>query len=233
MDTALITGASRGPRPGPGAGPSPSRVWRLVLDARGADRSPPCAAELAALTEVVARRRRRRRRRPPRARWCDAADGSAASTCWSTTPACSARAPSRALADYPLDVLEHVYRGQRRRPAARWSSARCPRWRRAPIVINVTSDAAVEAYEGWGGYGSSKAALEQLTRVLAAEHPDLRVVRGRPGRHEHADAPGGVPRRGHLRPAAARGERAGPARASSTATPRAAAIRRSAVDPAA
>ena len=41
-------------------------------------------------------------------------------------------------------------------------------------VVNVTSDAAVEAYEGWGGYGSSKAALEQLTKVLAAEEPSVR-----------------------------------------------------------
>jgi NAD(P)-dependent dehydrogenase (short-subunit alcohol dehydrogenase family) len=42
-------------------------------------------------------------------------------------------------------------------------------------VIDITSDAAVEAYEGWGGYGASKAALEQLSHVLAAEEPDLRV----------------------------------------------------------
>ena len=42
-------------------------------------------------------------------------------------------------------------------------------------VVNVTSDAAVEPYEGWGGYGSSKAALEQLSHILAAEEPDVRV----------------------------------------------------------
>ena len=42
-------------------------------------------------------------------------------------------------------------------------------------IVNVTSDAAVEGYEGWGGYGASKAALEQLSRVLAAEEADLRV----------------------------------------------------------
>ena len=47
--------------------------------------------------------------------------------------------------------------------------------------MNITSDAAVEAYEGWGGYGASKAALEQLTRVLAAERPDLRVYAFDPG----------------------------------------------------
>jgi NAD(P)-dependent dehydrogenase (short-subunit alcohol dehydrogenase family) len=48
-------------------------------------------------------------------------------------------------------------------------------------VVNVTSDAGVEAYEGWGGYGASKAALEQASRVLAAERPDLRVLVVDPG----------------------------------------------------
>src|SRR5204863_3103196 len=48
-------------------------------------------------------------------------------------------------------------------------------------VVNVTSDAAVEPYEGWGGYGSSKAALEQLTAILAAERPELRVYSVDPG----------------------------------------------------
>src|SRR5439155_5866867 len=48
-------------------------------------------------------------------------------------------------------------------------------------IVNVTSDAGVEGYEGWGGYGSSKAALEQLSRVLAAERPDLKVYWVDPG----------------------------------------------------
>jgi NAD(P)-dependent dehydrogenase (short-subunit alcohol dehydrogenase family) len=48
-------------------------------------------------------------------------------------------------------------------------------------ILNITSDAAVEAYEGWGGYGSAKAALEQLSAILAAEHPDLRVYAVDPG----------------------------------------------------
>jgi NAD(P)-dependent dehydrogenase (short-subunit alcohol dehydrogenase family) len=50
-----------------------------------------------------------------------------------------------------------------------------------PRVVNVTSDAAVEAYEGWGGYGSSKAALDHLSTVLAAENPGLRVWAFDPG----------------------------------------------------
>jgi NAD(P)-dependent dehydrogenase (short-subunit alcohol dehydrogenase family) len=48
-------------------------------------------------------------------------------------------------------------------------------------ILNVSSDAAVEPYEGWGGYGASKAALDQLTNVLAAEHADLRVYAVDPG----------------------------------------------------
>jgi NAD(P)-dependent dehydrogenase (short-subunit alcohol dehydrogenase family) len=49
------------------------------------------------------------------------------------------------------------------------------------VIVNITSDAAVEPYEGWGGYGSSKAALEQLTAILGAEHPSLRVYAVDPG----------------------------------------------------
>jgi NAD(P)-dependent dehydrogenase (short-subunit alcohol dehydrogenase family) len=48
-------------------------------------------------------------------------------------------------------------------------------------VLNVSSDAAVEAYEGWGGYGSAKAALDQVTAVLGAENPDLAVYAVDPG----------------------------------------------------
>jgi NAD(P)-dependent dehydrogenase (short-subunit alcohol dehydrogenase family) len=48
-------------------------------------------------------------------------------------------------------------------------------------IVSVTSDAAVEGYEGWGGYGASKAALEQVSRVLAAEEPDVKVYVFDPG----------------------------------------------------
>jgi NAD(P)-dependent dehydrogenase (short-subunit alcohol dehydrogenase family) len=48
-------------------------------------------------------------------------------------------------------------------------------------VVNVTSDASVEAYEGWGGYGSAKAALDHLSAVLAVEEPDVRVYAIDPG----------------------------------------------------
>jgi NAD(P)-dependent dehydrogenase (short-subunit alcohol dehydrogenase family) len=48
-------------------------------------------------------------------------------------------------------------------------------------VVDISSDAAVEAYAGWGGYGASKAALDQLTAVLAVENPELRVYAIDPG----------------------------------------------------
>jgi len=48
-------------------------------------------------------------------------------------------------------------------------------------ILNITSDAAVEGYEGWGGYGASKAALEQVSRVLAVEEPEVRTYWVDPG----------------------------------------------------
>ncbi|MDQ1660463.1 MAG: hypothetical protein QOJ68_443 [Blastococcus sp.] len=48
-------------------------------------------------------------------------------------------------------------------------------------VVQISSDAAVEAYEGWGGYGASKAALDHLSAVLAVEHPTLRIYAVDPG----------------------------------------------------
>jgi NAD(P)-dependent dehydrogenase (short-subunit alcohol dehydrogenase family) len=56
-----------------------------------------------------------------------------------------------------------------------------PRLAAGAAIVDITSDAAVVPYEGWGGYGSSKAALEQLTAILAAEHPELRIYAVDPG----------------------------------------------------
>jgi NAD(P)-dependent dehydrogenase (short-subunit alcohol dehydrogenase family) len=56
-----------------------------------------------------------------------------------------------------------------------------PLSRRDGRVVNVSSDAAVVAYAGWGGYGSAKAALDQLSAVLGVEHPELRVYAVDPG----------------------------------------------------
>ena len=89
--------------------------------------------------------------------------------------------PLPRLDAYPLHDLADVYRVNVLSPLALVQRV-LPALRRAKgTIVNVTSDAAVEGYEGWGGYGSSKAALEQLTNVLAAEEPEVRIYRFDPG----------------------------------------------------
>jgi NAD(P)-dependent dehydrogenase (short-subunit alcohol dehydrogenase family) len=89
--------------------------------------------------------------------------------------------PQPRLADYPLDVLEDVYRANVVAPLGLIQAALPLVAAAGGAIVNITSDAAVEGYEGWGGYGSSKAALEQLSNVLAAERPDVRVYWFDPG----------------------------------------------------
>jgi len=88
--------------------------------------------------------------------------------------------PRPALADYPLDELRRVLEVNLVAPLALIQAA-LPRLADNAAIVDVTSDAAVEPYEGWGGYGSSKAALDQMTAILAAERPDLRVYAADPG----------------------------------------------------
>jgi NAD(P)-dependent dehydrogenase (short-subunit alcohol dehydrogenase family) len=89
--------------------------------------------------------------------------------------------PQPSLADYPLSTLRDVFEVNVFAPLALTQLA-LPQLRlSAGSVVNVTSDAAIEAYEGWGGYGAAKAAVEQASRVLAAEEPGLRVWWADPG----------------------------------------------------
>jgi NAD(P)-dependent dehydrogenase (short-subunit alcohol dehydrogenase family) len=83
--------------------------------------------------------------------------------------------PQPPLAEYPLDALRDVYEVNVAAPLGLIQLALPQLRSRRGAVVSVTSDAAVEAYPGWGGYGSAKAAIEQASRVLAAEEPDLRV----------------------------------------------------------
>jgi NAD(P)-dependent dehydrogenase (short-subunit alcohol dehydrogenase family) len=90
--------------------------------------------------------------------------------------------PLPRLATYPLDALRRVYEVDVLAPVALTQLA-LPALQRAPAptVVVLSSDAAVEAYPGWGGYGSAKAALDHIAAVLGAEHPDLRVYAFDPG----------------------------------------------------
>ena len=89
--------------------------------------------------------------------------------------------PLPSLADYPIAALARVHEVNVAAPL-RLIQLALPSLRRAGgTIVNVTSDAAIEAYEGWGGYGSAKAALEQLSNVLAHEEPEVRVLWVDPG----------------------------------------------------
>jgi NAD(P)-dependent dehydrogenase (short-subunit alcohol dehydrogenase family) len=89
--------------------------------------------------------------------------------------------PLPRLADVPLAAARRVYETNVLAPLA-LTQALLPLLRASQgSILNISSDAAVEAYEGWGTYGSSKAALDQLTAVLAAEEPELAVYAVDPG----------------------------------------------------
>jgi NAD(P)-dependent dehydrogenase (short-subunit alcohol dehydrogenase family) len=176
--TALVTGASRG------LGQALARElarqgWTLIIDARGAEALEAARAELAAQTQVTA------------------VPGDVTDTGHREALVAAARAaggldllvnnagilgpsPQPALLDYPLDVLEEVYRANVVAPLGLIQAVRGV-LKPGARVINIISDAAIEAYEGWGGYGSSKAALMQLSNILGAENPDWRVYAVDPG----------------------------------------------------
>jgi NAD(P)-dependent dehydrogenase (short-subunit alcohol dehydrogenase family) len=88
--------------------------------------------------------------------------------------------PLPTLADYPLDELADLFAVN---VVAQLGliQAVLPRLAPGAVILDVTSDASVEAYAGWGGYGATKAALDHLGRVLAVERPDLRVLTVDPG----------------------------------------------------
>jgi NAD(P)-dependent dehydrogenase (short-subunit alcohol dehydrogenase family) len=91
-------------------------------------------------------------------------------------------APLPPLTGYPLDALRRALETNVVAPLALTQLA-VPALRRAaaPTVVVLSSDAAVEAYPGWGGYGATKAALDHLAAVLAVEHPELAVHSFDPG----------------------------------------------------
>ena len=89
--------------------------------------------------------------------------------------------PLPALATYPLDALRRVFETDVLAPVALVQALLPPLRSARGTVVNVSSDAAVEAYPYWGGYGSAKAALDHVTAVLATEEPELAVYAVDPG----------------------------------------------------
>ncbi len=176
MPLAIITGSSRGLGLAL-ARALAERQWALVIDARGGSELERAARELGQLTEVVALAG-------------DVADD------WHRGALVDAAgqhvdllvnnasmlgpSPQPPLGGYPLDVLERVYRVNLVAPIG-LAQLVLPRMPDGGVIINVSSDAAVEPYDGWGGYGSSKAALDQASAILAEEHPTLRVYAVDPG----------------------------------------------------
>ncbi|HEY5573393.1 MAG TPA: SDR family oxidoreductase, partial [Anaerolineales bacterium] len=88
--------------------------------------------------------------------------------------------PQPELLEYPLDFIEEVFRVNVIAPLAILQAVQ-DYMRPGARIINITSDAGLEAYPGWGGYGSSKAALEHLSAILATENPSWKVYWVDPG----------------------------------------------------
>ena len=169
----IVTGASRG------LGLALTRAlsergWQLAVDARGAGALGDAVAGLPGVLAIagdVADSEHRRRLVEAADEPIDLLVNNASTLGPSPLPL---------LAHYPLEDLRGVYETNVFAPLALVQLA-LPHLSPNARILNVTSDAAVEAYETWGGYGSSKAALAQISAVLAAEHPRLRVYAVDPG----------------------------------------------------
>jgi len=176
--TALITGASRGLGLAL-AEALAERGWNLILDARGTQALLAVEQRLAKSTHVVA---------IPgditqadhRAQLVRAAQNVGALDALINNASMLGPSPQPELLDYPMQVLEKVFHTNLFAPLALLQSLR-PALKPGARILNITSDAGVEAYPGWGGYGSSKAALEHLSAILAAENPTWRVYWIDPG----------------------------------------------------
>jgi NAD(P)-dependent dehydrogenase (short-subunit alcohol dehydrogenase family) len=175
---AIITGASRG------LGLALARAladtgWQLVLDARGEDALRAAEIELSRHARVRAIPGDIADERHLEA-LVAAARGLGGLDVLVHNASALGPSPLPAVADYPTEALERVFSVYVLGPL-RLTQLALPLLRPGGRVLAITSDAAVDAYEGWGGYGASKAALEQLIAVLAREREDLPVYRVDPG----------------------------------------------------
>ncbi|MFE4600836.1 SDR family NAD(P)-dependent oxidoreductase [Kitasatospora indigofera] len=194
------------PAPGPAAGPGPRVVLitgasrglglelaralaaegrQLVLTARNAAELAAVEAELAAVTKVVALAGSvvddGHRERLAEAAAALGGAGLLINNASTLTGYDLAGAALPRLADFPLPGLLETFEVNVLGPLALTQLVLPQLREHAGSVVNVSSDAAVEAYEGWGGYGASKAALDHASAVLAAEEPELRVWAVDPG----------------------------------------------------
>ena len=175
--TALITGASRGLGRALAAALS-DRGWRLVVDGRD---GPRLAAAVAGLRhpELVTAVVGDVADPAHRAALADAAGPSLRLLVNNASDL--GPSPLPRLADLPPQRLQQILTVNAVAPLALFQAV-LPALRNAGgRVLDISSDAAVEPYAGWGGYGASKAALDQLSAVLAVEHPDLRIYAVDPG----------------------------------------------------
>lgn len=176
---ALITGASAGLGLALAHGLA-DRGWALVIDARGAEALKDAADALADRTDVV-----------PlagdvtdpehRADLVEAITELGRLDLLINNASYLGQSPLQALAVADLEELRRVYEVDVLAPIALTQALLPALTTASGVLINISSDAAVEAYETWGGYGSAKAALDHATRVLAAEHPALAVYAVDPG----------------------------------------------------
>ena len=175
---ALVTGASRGLGLALARGLA-ARGWNLILTARDAERLRFVRDELATRTHVAAIAGDVT---DPEHRSALAvlARGHAGLDAVVNNAGALGPSPQPPLLEYPLDVLRHVFETNVIAPLGVLQAVRAE-LKPGARIINVTSDAAVNPYAGWGGYGSSKAALEQISAVIATENPSIKVYWVDPG----------------------------------------------------
>ncbi len=176
MPVALITGASRGLGLAT-ARALTARGWSLIADARGGDELTAALAGLPGALSLPGDVTDPRHQ----AELAAAAGQLGRLDLLMNNASRLGPSPQPPLRGYPLGELRRVYETNVFAPLALIQLLREPLAAAGGTIVNVSSDAAVEHYQGWGGYGSAKAALEQLTAILAAEEPSLRCYSFDPG----------------------------------------------------